>query len=116
MDARLLDRDFTIDPHQRQEMRRITGDTTWSWDVTANAEGKNLVDLFVGHVLQRGEIELTPQWVEPAPVHHGVVKVIKVDPVREESTFVSRNWRWLVPVGIALTVAATWLVGRLRTH
>ena len=106
MKADLVDRRFAIDPHQGQEMRRLTHDTTWSWDVTANTEGKNAVDLFVGHVLQLGEVRLRPQWVEPAPVRHATITV--------KLNFVGRNWRWLLPVGIALTVVATWLVGMLR--
>jgi hypothetical protein len=112
MKPRLWDRRFSVDP-QNQEMRRITHDTTWSWDVTANAEGKNTVDLFVGHVLQRGETELTPHWVEPSPVRHATITV-KVNPLGEESTLVSRNWQWLLPVGVALAAAATGLVWMLR--
>jgi hypothetical protein len=113
MEAHLHDRRFAVDPHQGQERRQITHDTTWSWDVTANTEGKNSVDLFVGHVLRSGELELQPQWVEPAPVHHAAITV-KARPVRDKSNFVGRNWQWLLPIGIALTVAATSLVGMLR--
>jgi hypothetical protein len=113
MKARLLDRRFSIEPNQGQEMRPITHDTTWSWDVTANAGGKNVVDLFVGHVLQLGETEVEPRWVEPAPVHHATITV-KVNPLGEESNLIGRNWQWLLPVGIALAAAATWLVWMLR--
>ncbi len=113
MTAHLYDRRFTIDPIQGQEMRRITHDTTWSWGVTANTEGKNSVDLLVGHVLQRGEMELTPHWVEPSPVRHATITV-KVNSLGEESKFVGSNWQWLLPVGIGLAAAATWLVGMLR--
>lgn len=113
MKAHLFDRRFSIDPHQGQEIRSITHDTTWSWDLTANAEGKNSVDLLVGHVLQRGELEVASHWVEPSPVRHAVITV-KVSSRREVTEFVGRNWQWLLPVGIALAAAATWLVGMFR--
>jgi hypothetical protein len=113
MKARLWDRSFDIEPHQGQAMRPITHDTTWSWDVTAKAEGKNSVDLFVGHVLQLGEMEVTPHWVEPSPVRHATITV-KVNPLGKESNLIGRNWQWLLPVGIALAAAATWLVRMLR--
>lgn len=113
MSARLWDRHFSIEPHQDQEMRPVTHDTIWSWDVTANAEGKNTVDLFVGHVLQLGEMEVTPHWVEPSPVHHATIAV-KVTPLGQESNPVGRNWRWLLPVGIALVATAAGLVWMLR--
>lgn len=113
MKADLVDRRFAVDPHQGSLVRRITRDTRWGWDITANAEGKNGVDLFVGHVLQLGEVKLKPQWVEPAPVRHATITVT-VSPLREISNFVVRNWRWLVPVGLALTAAAIWLVGMLK--
>jgi hypothetical protein len=110
MSARLLERDFAVDPHQSHETRPITRDTTWSWDVTANSKGKNSMDLFVGHVLQSGELELRPHWVEPAPVRHAVITV-NARPLRDKS-----NWLWLLPIGVALAVAATWLVVMLRKN
>jgi hypothetical protein len=111
MEADLFDRRFTVDPHQGQETRQITHDTTWSWDVTANTEGKNSVDLFVGHVLQLGELELKPQWVEPAPVRHAAITV-EARSLPDKSNFFSRYWQWLLPVGIVgiLALAATLLV------
>jgi hypothetical protein len=117
MKADLIDDDFSIDSHQGQEMRSITHDTTWSWDVTANAEGKNYVDLLVGHVLQRGETEVTPKWVLPSPVPRAVITV-KVNSLGEASNLIGSNWHWLLPVAIALAAAATWLVWMLtkREH
>jgi hypothetical protein len=111
MSADLLDRSFAVEPHQGQAPRPITHDTTWSWDVTANAEDKNTVDLLVGHVLQRGEMELTPHWLQPSPVRR-VTITVKVHPLGEESSFVYRNWQWFLPTGIAL--AAAWLVWVFR--
>jgi hypothetical protein len=111
MNAHLLDRNFAVDPHQSRETQPITRDTTWSWDVTANTKGKNSMDLFVGHVLQSGELELRPHWVEPAPVRHAVITV-NARPLGDKSNFVGRNWQWLLPIGVALAVAATWLVGK----
>jgi hypothetical protein len=113
MKAGIHDESFSIDPNQDQEMRSITHDTTWSWDVTANAEGKNSVELLVGHVLQRGELGVTPQWVLPSPVPPAVITVT-VNPLGEASNLIGRNWQWLLPVGIALAAAATWLVWMLR--
>jgi len=113
MKARLWDRHFSIDPHQDEEEKRITHDTAWSWEVTANAEGKNSVDLFVGHVLQLGEMELVPHWVEPSPVRHATITV-KQKALQTKSNLLGRNWQWLLPVGIALAAAATWLVWMLR--
>jgi hypothetical protein len=113
MKARLSDRSFKIDPHQDKEEKRITHDTAWRWDVTANTEGKNFVDLFVGHVLQLGEMELVPHWVEPSPVRHATITV-KQEPLRARLDLVGRNWRWLLPAGIALAAATTWLVWMLR--
>lgn len=113
MAARLWDRSFSIKSHQGQEMRPIIHDTTWTWDVTAKAEGKNSVDLFVGHVLQLGELEVTPRWVEPSPVRHATITV-KANPLGEESNLIGRNWQWLLPVAIALAAAATWLGWMLR--
>jgi hypothetical protein len=113
VNAHLFDDSFSIDPNQDQERRSITQDTIWSWDVTANAEGKNSVDLLVGHVLQRGELEVTSHWVEPPPVPHAVITV-KVNPLGEASNLIGSNWQWLLPVGIALAAAATWLVGMFR--
>src|SRR5829696_3781481 len=94
MTADLLDRSFAIEPHQGQAPRPITHNTTWSWDVTANKEDKNTVDLLVGHVLQRGEMELTPHWLQPSPVRR-VTITVKVNPLG----FVDRNWQWLLPMG-----------------
>jgi hypothetical protein len=113
MKAHLFDDSFSIDPPQGQEMRSITHDTTWSWDVTANAEGKNTVDLLVGHDLQRGELEVKPHWVLPSPVPPAVITV-KVNPLGEASNLIGSNWQWLLPVGIAPVAAATWLVWMLR--
>jgi hypothetical protein len=111
MSARIHDESFSIDPNQGQEMRSITHDTIWSWEVTANAEGKNIVDLLVGHVLQRGELESTPHWVLPVP---RAVITVKVNPLGDASNLIGSNWQWLLPVGIALAAAATWLVWMLR--
>jgi len=35
---------------------------------------------------------------------------VKVNPLG----FVDRNWQWLLPMGIALAAAATWLVWMFR--
>ena len=112
MKAHLFDRRFTVDLRQGQETRPITRDTTWTWEVTANTEGKNSLDLFLGNVLKRGEMEMTPHWLEQSPVRHEVITV-KVSPLREESKLAVRNWQWLLPIGIALA-AAIWLVMMFR--
>jgi hypothetical protein len=113
--ANLFDRRFSVDPHHSSPAQRIIRDTTWTWDVTANAEGKNSVDLFVGHVLQLGEVELKPQWIEPSPVHHATI-VVNVDPLREESNFIRRHWWLVLPFGIVLVAAAILLLRWLRTR
>lgn len=117
MKARISDRSFKIDPHQDKEVKRITHDTAWRWDVTANTEGKNTVDLFVGHVLQLGEMELVPHWVEPSPVRHATITV-KQEPLRAKSDLVGRNWQWLLLPAVIALAAATWLVWMLgrREH
>jgi hypothetical protein len=92
---------------------RITRDTTWSWDLTANTEGKNVATLFLGHVLTQAGEELAPRWLEPAPLHSTIT--IKAEPLAKVSNSIERSWRWLLPVGIALlTVVAALLVRVLR--
>jgi hypothetical protein len=91
---------------------RITRDTTWSWDLTANTEGKNVVSLALGHVLTRAGQQLKPQWIEPAPLYATIT--VKAEPLAKPSNLVEQNWRWLLPVGLVLTVAAVLLVGMLR--
>jgi hypothetical protein len=115
MQAEVVTRRFDISSHQDHDSSirgRITRDTTWRWDVTANTEGKNVMTLALGHVLTRAGEELTPQWLEPAPLDAAIT--IQAEPLAKASNPVERNWRWLLPVGIVLTVAATLLVGMLR--
>jgi hypothetical protein len=112
--AKVLTRRFAISSHQDHDASirgRITRDTTWSWELTANREGKNIVVLELGHVLPRGGEELKPVWLDP-PLHATIT--IKAEPLAKASNPVERNSRWLLPVGIVLTVAATLLVGMLR--
>jgi hypothetical protein len=103
---------FGVNSHQGSLIRPITHDTTWRWELTANTEGKNNVDVLLGHVLQHAELELQPQWVQPALLDATIN--VKAKPLAEASNPVYRNWWWLLPVGIALTVAVAWLVGMLR--
>jgi hypothetical protein len=115
MQAEVVTRRFDINSHQDHDSSirgRITRDTTWRWDVTANTEGKNVMTLALGHVLTRAGEELTPQWLEPAPLEATIT--IQAEPLAKAPNPVERNWRWLLPVGIVLTVAATLLVGMLR--
>jgi cytochrome c-type biogenesis protein CcmH/NrfF len=39
---------------------------------------------------------------------------VKAEPLAKPSNLVEQNWRWLLPVGFVLTVAAVLLVGMLR--
>jgi len=115
MQAEVVTRRFDISSHQGHDSSirgRITRDTTWRWNVTANTEGKNVMTLALGHVLTQAGEELTPQWLEPAPLDATIT--IQAEPLAKASNPVERNWRWLLPVGIVLTVAATLLVGMLR--
>ena len=115
MQAEVVTHSFDISSHQGHDSSnrgRITRDTTWRWDVTANTEGKNVMILELGHVLTQAGEELTPQWLEPAPLEAAIT--IQTEPLAKAPNPVERNWRWLLPVGIVLTVAATLLVWMLR--
>jgi hypothetical protein len=68
--------------------------------------------LTLGHVLTQAGEELTLQLVEPSPLEATIT--IQAEPLAKAPNPVERNWRWLLPVGIVLTVAATLLVGMLR--
>ena len=115
MQAEVVTRRFDISSHQGHDSSirgRITRDTTWRWDVTANTEGKNVVTLALGYVLTQAGEDLTLHLLEPAPLEASIT--IQAEPLAKASNPVERNWRWLLPVGIVLTVAATLLVGMLR--
>jgi hypothetical protein len=116
MQAEVIPHRFVIgsqQDHGPSVRGRIIRDTTWSWDLTANTEGKNVVALAVGHVLTRaGQDPLKPQWLEPAPLDATIT--VKAEPLAKPSNLVEQNWRWLLPVGLVLTVAAALLVGMLR--
>ncbi len=112
VEAALHDDRFGVTSRQGSLIRPITHDTTWRWDLTANTKGKNTVSVLVGHVLQHAELELQPQWVQPAPFDTTII--VKTKPLAKASNPASRDWRWLLPVGIVLTVATAWLVGMLR--
>jgi hypothetical protein len=96
-------------------IRRINRDTTWSWDIIPNTEGKHSLDVLLGHVRKQTGSELASQWIEPAPLHHGVITV-RARLLGQGSSFVARSWQWLLPVGIALAIAAALLVRMLRRH
>jgi hypothetical protein len=116
MHAEVIPRRFAISSDQVHDSwirGRITRDTTWRWDLTANTEGNNVVSLLLGHVLTRAGEELRPRWLEPAPLYANIT--IKPEPLAKVSNSIERNWRWLLPVGIALlTVVAALLVRVLR--
>jgi hypothetical protein len=115
MEAEVVTRRFDISSHQGHDSSirgRITRDTTWRWDVTANTEGKNVLTLPLGYVLTQAGEEQTLQLLEPAPLEATIT--IQAEPLAKAPNPVERNWRWLLPVGIVLTVAATLLVGMLR--
>ena len=112
--AKVATRRFAISSHQDHDASirgRITRDTTWSWDLTANREGKNMVTLTLGHVLPRAGEELKPQWLDP--LLNSTI-TIQAEPLANASNPIERNWRWILPVGIVLTIAAALLVGMLR--
>jgi len=115
MKAEVVTRSFDISAHQGHDsgiQGRITRDTTWRWDVTANTQGKNVVALALGYVLRQAGEELRLQLLEPVPLDATIT--IQAEPLAKAPNPVERNWRWLLPVGIVLTVAATLLVGMLR--
>jgi hypothetical protein len=115
MEAEVVTRRFDISSHQGHDSSirgRITRDTTWRWDVTANTEGKNVLTLPLGHVLTQAGEEQTLQLLEPAPLEATIT--IQAEPLAKAPNPVERNWRWLLPVGIVLTVAAALLVGMLK--
>jgi hypothetical protein len=115
MEAEVVTRRFDISSHQGHDSSirgRITRDTTWRWDVTANTEGKNVLTLPLGYVLTQAGEEQTLQLLEPAPLEATIT--IQAEPLAKAPNPVERNWRWLLPVGIVLTVAVTLLVGMLR--
>jgi hypothetical protein len=86
MQAEVVTRRFDINSHQDHDSSirgRITRDTTWRWDVTANTEGKNEMTLVLGPVLRQVGEELTPQWLEPAPLDATIT--IQAEPLAKAS-------------------------------
>jgi hypothetical protein len=95
--------------------QRITHDTTWRWDVTANTGGNHHLYLFLGHVLKRTGAEPWSTWVAPAPLRYEEVIAVKARPLQEVLDSRGRNWWWLLPLGMALlTIVATLLVRARR--
>jgi hypothetical protein len=112
MKGDVYDDDFAVNPRQGALRRPITShDITWRWDLTASTEGKNTVDILLGQELKT-ELEVKPEWVRPNPLDATIT--VKAKPVAKVSNSIERNWRWLLPVGIVLVVAAAWLVRLLR--
>jgi hypothetical protein len=110
MKATLSGLTFAVKSSQGSLLRPITHDTTWRWRVTANTVGKNTMDVLLGPVLQHAGLELRPAWIQPTPLHATVT--VKARPLGKVLNPIERNWWWLLPVGIALVVAAVWLVER----
>ena len=93
--------------------QRITHNTTWRWDVTANTAGDYHLFLFLGQDVDKFSGARTySTWVDPAPLRYDeVITVIKARPLQQVLDSAGRNWWWLLPLGIALlTVVAALLV------
>jgi len=111
MKGNVYDKRFAVNPGQGALRRPITSrDMTWRWKLTAITEGENSVDILLGYELKHAELDLRPK---PTIASHETI-MVKADPVANVSNSIERNWGWLLPVGIALVVAAALLVRRLR--
>ena len=109
----VYDHRFAVNPRQGALIQPITSyDITWRWDLTARTEGKNHVDILLGQELKKADVALTPKWIEPHPLQATIT--VKAKPMVKVLNSIEQNWRWLLPVGIALLVAAAWLVRLLR--
>jgi len=107
MEGKLYDHRFAVNLRQGQLRRPIVShEITWRWDLTAITEGKNRMYILWGYELKHGELELRPK--STIPLHATIT--VKAEPVAKVSNSIERNWRWLLPVGIILVVAAAWLV------
>lgn len=91
---------FTIDPITQE--RQVLGDdvTTWAWDVTPRTAGRHSLVLCVEVEILLEDRRLAPQ---------GSCKFereieVKVNPLASTSSFMTRNWQWLVggPIGTAV--------------
>jgi hypothetical protein len=100
---------FAVNPRQGASRRPITShDIKWRWDLTAIKEGENSASIFWGYELKHAELGLRPK----STIASQRTITVTAEPVAKVSDSIERNWRWLVPVGITLVVAAAWLVHR----
>jgi hypothetical protein len=111
MKGDVYDHHFAVNSRQGALRRPISSrDMTWRWNLTAITEGKNSVDIYLGYELKHAQLGLRPK---PTIASHETI-MVKADRVAKVSNSIERNWWWLLPVGIALVVAAAWLVRLLR--
>lgn len=105
MKAILTGNDLDINPHQGKDssIQQIAAPhTSWGWDITASAEGRQHLYLNLGQEIERPGQESDFHWVEQAPFD-GVIEV-RATLWQKVSSFVNLRWEWLWGILAALAV------------